>query len=150
MYITGEKWLVGNISKKQNQIQEVVDDANSKITAVTNYSKLIGTRAEEYNSLVTKIDEANNNLTASYLKQNALPNFLTNLMSNMPIDVQLLSVKNTTGKAIEIQAQADKYEQLGYLKATLKNSGMLSDVTSTAGTKQNDVIQVTITGNLPY
>ena len=150
VYITGEKILVGNIAKKQKQMQDVVDNANNQISAVTNYSKLIGTRAEEYKSLVTKIDDANNKLTASYASKNAIPNFLTRLMFNMPNNVQLLSIKNTTGKTIEIQAQAEKYEQLGYLKATLKNSGILSDVTSTAGTKQNGIVQVTITGNLPY
>jgi hypothetical protein len=102
--------------------------------------------------LIDKINKANEKLTQSYARKNAIPNFLTQIMFNMPYNVQLVSIQNQgeKSKQITIVARAEKYEQLGYLKATLKNSGILTDITSTSGTKQNGVIEVTITGNLPY
>ena len=68
----------------------------------------------------------------------------------IPKEVQLISITNTTGKTIQIEAQAKKYEQLGYFIAGIKNEGILIDVTSTAGTKTSELVTVTITGNLNY
>ena len=150
VYIVAEKMIVGSINRKDRQVQEVVTDTTEKIATVENHTKLINARTSDYNSLVEKINEANEALAQGYARKNAIPNFLTQVMFNMPKDVQLVTITNTTSKTIKIVARAEKYEQLGYLKATLKNSGILTDITSTSGTKQNDVIEVTITGNLPY
>lgn len=83
-------------------------------------------------------------------RKNAIPNLLNKIMFVIPKEVQLLSITNTTGKTIQIEAQAKKYEQLGYFIAGIKNEGILIDVTSTAGTKTEEVVKVTITGNLNY
>ena len=37
-----------------------------------------------------------------------------------------------------------------YFIAKIKNEGLLTDVTSTSGVKQDEVIKITIEGNLPY
>ena len=71
-------------------------------------------------------------------------------MYNIPTGVQLLSIENTTGKNITITAQAEKYDQLGYFKAALEEEGILTNITTTRGVKQNDLINITITGELPY
>ena len=49
----------------------------------------------------------------------------------IPKEVQLISITNTTGKTIQIEAQAKKYEQLGYFIAGIKNEGILIDFTVT-------------------
>ena len=100
--------------------------------------------------MVEKINEANDKITESYAKKNAIPNFLTEIMFNIPKEVQLLSISNATDKQVSIVAQSKEYEQLGYFIAKIKNEGILTDVTSTSGEKQGDYILVTITGNLPY
>ena len=58
---------------------------------------------------------------------------------------------NTTGKKIVIQAQSERYEQLAYFKALLKSSGVLdpSSVVSSEATKEENVVKITIEGNLP-
>ena len=71
-------------------------------------------------------------------------------MYNIPKEVQLISVQNTSGKTIKIEAQSKEYEQLGYFIAKLKNEGILTDVASSSGVKQTEYVKVTIQGNLPY
>ena len=56
---------------------------------------------------------------------------------------------NTSDKNIEITAQSDKYEQLGYFKAKIKQDNILKDVISTAGQKDGEAVIVKIEGELP-
>ena len=48
-----------------------------------------------------------------------------------------------------MEAQANKYEQLGYFKAKLREDGLLMDVTSSTAEKQGDFVKVVIEGDLP-
>ena len=81
--------------------------------------------------------------------RNAIPNLLNQIMYVIPSNVQITSIENTTQKHIVIKAQAEKYEQLGYLKAKLKSDNILTDVISDSGVKEGDVVKVTIEGDLP-
>ena len=67
----------------------------------------------------------------------------------VPEGVQIVSIQNTTGTHIEIQAQSKSYAQLGYLTSNLKVSGVLTNVISTAGQQQNNIITIKIEGDLP-
>jgi len=71
-------------------------------------------------------------------------------MSIVPENVQLTSIENTVDRHIVINAQSDKYEQLGYLKAKIKTDVILTNVVSTAGEKDNSVVTVKIEGDLPW
>ena len=70
-------------------------------------------------------------------------------MFSIPKNVQITSIENTVDKHIEIYAQSDKYEQLGYLIAVIKSDNILSNVISTAGQKDGGVVTVKIEGDLP-
>lgn len=70
-------------------------------------------------------------------------------MSIIPASVQLTSIEDTGDGHIEINAQSDKYEQLGYLVAKLKTEIILRNVESTAGQKDNNVVTIKIEGDLP-
>ena len=96
------------------------------------------------------IDEANSEISENFSSKNAIPNLLNKIMQNIPTGVQLLSIENASGKSITITAQANKYDQLGYFKAVLEEEGILTNITTTKGTKQGDLINITITGELPY
>ena len=84
-------------------------------------------------------------------ERNNIPNLLTQLRHSMPQGVQITSIENTNTKHIIIQAQSQKYEQLGYFKAILKTQGILSPdtVVSTTGEKSGDIVKVRIEGDLP-
>ena len=68
----------------------------------------------------------------------------------IPQKVVVTSIKNTVDNHIVIEAQAEKYEQLGYFVAKLKNERILSNVTASSGKRENDDIVVDIKGELPY
>ena len=72
-------------------------------------------------------------------------------MYDITKEVQLTSIENPSGKKIVINAQSSKYEQLAYFKALLKSSGVLdpSSVVSSEATKEENVVKITIEGNLP-
>lgn len=67
----------------------------------------------------------------------------------MPNEVQLTSIQNTTSTHIEIQAQSKSYAQLGYLTASIKTNGILTNVISTSGQKENNIVTIKIEGDLP-
>ena len=150
VYTIFSKTVSHQINKKDEEVKEYLTSTEDQIGEIANNTRLVTTRTEQYNSLVEKINEANEKLTQSYARKNVLPNFLTEIMFNIPKEVQLLSIKNPTGKTIKIEAQAAEYEQLGYFIAKIKNEGILTDVTSSSGTKKDELIKITIQGNLPY
>ncbi len=142
--------LMNQIDKKSVEVQAYIADSKKQIESILENKRLINEKTEQYNEMIEKIDEANEKLTQSYAKKNVIPNFLTQIMFNIPKEVQLTSIQNTSGKTIKIEAQSKEYEQLGYFIAKIKNEAILTDVTSTSGIRQDDFIKVTIEGNLPY
>ena len=150
VYVIFSNIIINQINKKDTEVQSFIEDSKEQIATVTNNTMLVQGRTEQYNKMIQKIEEANNKLTESYAKKNVLPNFLTEIMFNIPKEVQLISIQNASGKVIKMDARSKEYEQLGYFIAKIKNEGILTDVTATSGEKQNGYVVVTIQGNLPY
>lgn len=150
LFITTTEILSGQINKKIEEADETIQDSKTKIAKVAEYNSMVTARTTEYENIVSRIDEENNKLSSDYLSKNAIPNLLNKIMAKIPIGVQILSIENTSDKDITITAQAEKYDQLGYFKAALEDEGILTDITTTKGTKQNELIGITITGKLPY
>ena len=150
IYIAITETLSGDLLNKISTAEKTIEDTNAKIAKVNEYDTLITTRTNEYQKLIDAIDQANSEISENYSSKNAIPNLLTKVMFNIPKGVQLLSVENTSGKNITITAQARKYDQLGYFKAALDELGILTNITTTKGVKQGELISVTITGELPY
>ena len=80
-----------------------------------------------------------------------IPNLLSQIMFAMPQGVQVTSIDNSTGRHVVINAQSEKYEQLGIFKAILKTQGILASdtIVSSSGTKQGNIVQIVIEGDLP-
>lgn len=150
VYIGFTKFLMSQINNKNEEMQAFIKDSETKIAEVQNYNQLLKTRMDNYNSLIEQIDEQNEKISQISAKKNAIPNLLNKIMFSIPKEVQLVSITNISGKTIQIEAQAKKYEQLGYFIASIKNEGILLDVTSTSGNKNDELIKVTIKGNLNY
>lgn len=150
VYVVFSNLITKQINKKEKEVEEFILDSKEQISFVTNNTILVQERTGQYNAMIQKINEANDKLTESYAKKNVLPNFLTEIMFNIPKEVQLLSIQNLSGKIIKMEARSKEYEQLGYFIAKLKNEGILTDVTATSGEKQSGYVVVTIQGNLPY
>lgn len=151
VYVAITSILHGNINKKIDETQAVIDDTVAKNTEITKQTTLINSRTNDYQEILTQLQEASEEAAALAGSKNAIPNLLSQIMFAVPKEVQILSVKNTNKKHITIEAQASEYQYLGYLKAELQNRAILVNVTTTSGTRQsNNMIKVTIEGDLPY
>ena len=66
---------------------------------------------------------------------------------------QVTDIENTSGnesRHIVIKAQSKYYDELGYFKAKLKEDGILNNIVSTQGEKQDDFVKIVIEGDLPW
>ena len=147
---SGFSMLLGNqIEKKQQQAQESINKTNAQISLANKDNEKIKTKTNNYTTLIKNLEEENNKLSERNRTRNSIPNLLNQIMTVIPENVQLTSIENTTGTHIVINAQSDKYEQLGYLKAKIKTDVILTNVISTAGQKDSNAVTVKIEGDLP-
>ncbi len=137
------------IDKKEEEANDYINYTNSQIALAEADNSKIKKKTSEYTALIENLQEINDRITDANKTRNAIPNLLNQLMTIIPENVQLTSIQNTNNRHIEIYAQSNKYEPLGYLKAQIKTDVILNNVISTAGEKENNVISVKIEGDLP-
>lgn len=141
--------LTKQINKKQDEVVKVINNTNSQISLAKQDDNKIKTRKNEYTQLIQNLQELSDRINEINQTRNSIPNLLYKVMTDIPENVQITSIENTTNKHIVIKVQADKYEQIGYFKAKIKSANVLTDVISNSGVKENDVVKVTIEGDLP-
>lgn len=144
-------FLDREISKKNAEVAEVKQDTNNKIAAVQQDIKSVQDKTSEYERLSENLRNISNQVSETNKNRNNIPNLLSQIMHAIPQGVQITSIENTTAKHIVIQAQSQKYEQLGYFKAILKTQGILSPdtIVSTVGERTGEMVKVVIEGDLP-
>lgn len=148
-YSIAAKYIVNKIEDKKDETQVVIDDTQKKIKDVNGDITKVNSKTTEYEERILKIEEAKSERNEYYKTKNAIPLLLTRIKTVIPDGVQLLHIENTTGKHVQIKAQAEKYEQLGFFIAKLKTDVILTNITSDSGTKTDNVIQITIEGDFP-
>ena len=141
--------LNNQIIKKGPEADESIAQTNSQISLANNDNEKIKSRTNEYTTMIKNLEEANDKITDRNKTRNSIPNLLNQIMSIVTESVQITSIENSTGTHVVINAQSNKYEQLGYLKAKIKSDVILTNVISTAGQKDNNVVTVKIEGDLP-
>ena len=134
---------------KKEEAENRVKEIQQQITLAKADDTKIKNRTSEYTNLIKNLEEISAKANERLRTRNAIPNLLNQIMYVIPENVQITSIKNTTDRHIEIIAQSDKYEPLGYLKAKIKAEPILNNVVSTAGEKENDIVTVKIEGDLP-
>ena len=149
IYTAFSSLLNNQITKKQQEANNSINDTKAQISLANQDNEKIKTKLNEYTTLIKNIEEENNKQSERNKTRNAIPNLLNQIMSIVPENVQLTSIENTTGTHVVIDAQSNKYEQLGYLKAKIKTDVILTNVVSTAGQKDNNTVTVRIEGDLP-
>ena len=137
------------INEKQKEAESSIANTNSQIALANKDNEDIKTKTNEYATMIQNLQDANDRLTDRNRTRNAIPNLLNQIMSIIPENVQLTSIENTTNTHIVINAQSNKYEQLGYFVARLKTDVILTDVTSTSGQKDGGIVTIKIEGDLP-
>ncbi len=141
--------LANQLNKKSQQAEESIAATNGQIGLAKTDNDKINSKINEYTNMLKNLEEANNRLTDRNKTRNAIPNLLNQIMSIVPENVQLTSIENTSSTHIIINAQSNKYEQLGYFVAKMKTEVILTNIISTAGQKDNNVVSIKIEGDLP-
>lgn len=151
MYSGFSIFLNKEIDKKNLEVAEVKQDTVYKITEVEKDIKDVQSKTSEYQRLTENLRNISNQVSENNKNRNNIPNLLSQIMHSIPQGVQITSIENPSAKHIIIQAQSQKYEQLGYFKAILKTQGILSPstVVSSDGERSGEVVKVRIEGDLP-
>lgn len=151
MYSGFSIFLNKEIDKKNLEVAEVKQDTVYKITEVEKDIKDVQSKTSEYQRLAENLRNISNQVSEDNKNRNNIPNLLSQIMHSIPQGVQITSIENPSAKHIIIQAQSQKYEQLGYFKAILKTQGILSPstVVSSDGERSGEVVKVRIEGDLP-
>lgn len=140
-----------SIDDKKNELADVKAHTQVQIKNVRNDTTIIENKTSEYERLIENLKNISNQISENNKNRNNIPNLLHKIMYAIPNGVQITSIENTNSKHIIIQAQSEKYEQLGYFKAILKTNGILAPdtVISSSGEKSGDLVKVVIEGDLP-
>lgn len=141
--------LQNQMKEKEAQVQESINHTNTQIQLAESDKTKIDSRTNDYTEMIQNLQDLNDRLIEATKTRNAIPNLLNRIMFIIPDNVQVISIKNTTGTHVAIEAQSNKYEQLGMFKAKLDTEMYLINVISTSGQQENNVIKVTIEGDLP-
>lgn len=145
---------MSQIDAKTEEINSAISTAKTQITIADNDLAKITGRTTTYSALINSV----NNLSESsdgqtytrVVRKDSVPNLLNQIMFVIPQKVQVTSIRNEDNtEHIIIEAQSEKYEQLGYFKAVLDSKGVLVNVKSSSGTKDGNIVKVTIEGDMP-
>lgn len=148
IYIAFSIILYNQMIGKQNEITDLENYANEQMEKVASDNEKISSKANGYQEKIDRINSMNEAITERYKTKNAIPTLLSGIMYIMPQNAQLVSIENVNTNHIIIKIQSDKYGPLGYFAAELRNRGILTNITSDQGIRENDMIKVTIEGDL--
>lgn len=150
VYIALAMFISNAIDTKNEQIADVKLDTQ-KIAEVSADIQNVNAKTNEYQRLSDNLKNISNQVSENSKNKNNIPNLLSEIMYAIPKGVQITAIENTSGKHIIIQAQSEKYEQLGYFKAILRTKGILTPdtITSSPGEKSENLVKATIEGDMP-
>lgn len=137
------------ITSKSAEADRSINNTRNQIALVNKDMQSIQSKTNDYTNKISNLQQINEKIEENNRTKKAIPNLLNRLMYIMPSEVQLTSIKNETSTHIVIQAQSTSYAQLGYLTASIKTNGILTNVISSSGQKDNNIVTIKIEGDLP-
>lgn len=151
IYVVFSIFLNNAITEKNSEVADVKQDTQAQIAKVQADITSVNTKTNEYKQLSDNLRNISEQVQEDNRNKKAIPILLTQIMSAMPQGVQITSIENTTDRHIVINAQSQKYEQLGYFKAILRVQGILAPdtIVSSSGVKEGDLVKIVIEGDLP-
>lgn len=149
IFAGGSIYLNDEINKKIDEVDDVINDTNREIALIKVNTEKVREKSLDYTNRISKLENLTNQVVENNKYEKAIPILLNRIMSVIPKEVKLNSIENTVDGRIVINAQAENYEDLGFFKATLKTKGILNNVTSDSSVKLDNIVKVTIGGELP-
>ncbi len=141
--------LKNQIDSKTEEAKASISNTNSQMQLIDNDKSKLQSKTSEYTTKINNLQKVNDKINDINKTKKAIPNLLNKLMYIMPTGVQITSIQNTSDTHIEIEAQSNKYDQLGFLVTNMQLEPVLTNVISTAGQKSNGIITIKIEGDLP-
>lgn len=148
IYIILSNLLFGQMQKKIDEVSVGMQRVVQQESAINKDKTSVEEKTAEYTELVRAIEEKAQIDTESKKLKYSVPTLLHKIMNSIPVNVQITSITNS-GRKVTITCQSDKYEPIGMFTAKLGVDGILKNVVSDTSKKQNDVVVVTIEGELP-
>lgn len=145
-------YLENRINDKIEEAQELSSYTDTQIASAQADIKLINQKATRYKEMEDNLKSINQEIEDSLSLKGSIPNLLMKIMTTIPREVQITEINNTTdndSRHVIIRAQSEYYDELGYFKAKLSEDGILKNVVSTQGEKQDNFVKVVIEGDLP-
>lgn len=149
IYCSFSALIKNQITSKNSEADKSINDTNAQIALVNKDIQSVQSKTNDYTNKINNLQQINEKIEENNRTKKAIPNLLNRLMYIMPSEVQLTSIKNETSTHIVIQAQSTSYAQLGYLTASIKTNGILTNVISSSGQKDNNIVTIKIEGDLP-
>ena len=137
------------ILNKTAEVKTIGSQIKKEESKVTEDIEKFREKADSYSETIEKYNDFSNTSEEGIIETEAIPDMLEQIRQSIPEKVILKSIENNEDRKIIIEAEASEYEQLGYFKAVLTNDNILENVKSTNGVKEEDIIKVTIEGDLP-
>ena len=135
------------ISKVSTQVAEQISLMDNDLNTIQIKTKEYAHLIDNVKSLTEIEEDTNKNRVIS---KDSIPNMLSRIMNLIPRQVKIVSIANIEeSKKILIEAESEKYEQLGYFSSILKTENVLRNIKTTSGVKDGSVVKVTIEGELP-
>ena len=159
-YVTFSNSISKQISQKSAEVKKNLTEQQKEISKIDSDISIISEKTSYYNNEIQKMKNPTQQVETTdsteneeekkrVVEKDSIPNLLNRIMFVIPKKVKVVYIKNTSENHIEIKAEAEKYEQLGYFKAVLTTSEILKNVKSTPGQKTGNIVDVIIEGDLP-
>ena len=145
-------YLDNRISEKIAEAEEVSAYTEQQIQLADNDINAVKNKTNQYIEMRNNLTDINERLETDLSLKGSIPNLLMEIMTSVPRDVQITQIENTVAnneRHIVIRAQSRYYDELGYFKAKLSEDGILNNVVSSQGEKQDDFVKIVIEGDLP-
>ena len=151
IYAAFVMFLDYSLESKNKEVADVKQYTQAQIDAVNNDISKVNQKTNQYQQLSDNLKNISEEAAENSRNKKSIPNLLSQIMFSIPQGVQVTSIENTNARHVVINAQSEKYEQLGIFKAILKTQGILAPdtVVSSSGSKSNNVVQIVIEGDLP-
>ena len=141
--------LKNQFTKKSQEATESSQSTQQQIQLVNNDDNKIKQIKSDYSTQISNLEALSTRLQEKNKVKGSIPNLLNQLMNVIPKTVQIKSIQNTDSRHVEILVESSKYEQIAFFIGSIKTEVILTNVISTSGQKNNDVITVKIEGDLP-
>ena len=141
--------LKGQFDKKSKEADTSIANTQQQIKLAENDDNSIKQIKTDYTTKISNLEALNKRIEEKNKVKVSIPTLLNQLMNIIPSSVQIKSIQNTDTGHVEILVESSKYEQIAFFIGSIKTEVVLTNVISTSGQKNNDVITVKIEGDLP-